>query len=209
MNRYLLIFFLLINLVSCSPWKNLKQSSDTIQPYPVIKFDDDLKLVYKASIDMYNKHFSGLFVFRQVPGHTTGYILFLSEVGLEFIRFKQNGTEVNLVQAAEAFRKKAIINTFKTFIETLIHETKKDNISILVNAEDKLSIVEKLPKNIYYYYYLSESNKVVKISRFKRNRLKYTIDIDYDKSTEFPKSINFAYNNIKLTIKLTLISNAE
>ena len=215
MKRYLLIFLLAFSFWACSDLKHLSSAERQFDlPCPVIAMNDNLRLIYKASIDVFDNHFSGLFVFRKPEGHQDGYVSFLSEVGFEFFRFKYANNNITLEASIESMNKPVIINTFIQFLENVLYDpqiVEAKNITFFNTFENEKAFLIDTEEHKLLYY-LNKDMRISKIDRLKRKKKTGELSVVYDMDEKsksmiaesiFPESISYKNNRIKLNIDLT------
>lgn len=125
MHHYRIIFLLLSSLVfsSCAYNKlaSYKKQSDLVinasNLQPVIPPGSAVK--YKASIDVLNKHFTGLIILKQTDADTK-HLVFITELGMRMFDFEMKGDSVTPVFVFDALNKPklvtALVRNFKTIL---------------------------------------------------------------------------------------------
>lgn len=125
MRHYRIIFLLLSSLIfsSCAYNKlaSYKKRSDLlITPanlQPVIPPANAVK--YKASIDVLNKHFTGLIILKQTDADTK-HLVFITELGMRMFDFEMKGDSMKPVFVFDALNKpklvSALVRNFKTIL---------------------------------------------------------------------------------------------
>lgn len=127
MRHYRIIFLLLSSLIfsSCAYHKlaSYKKQSDLVinssSLQSVIPPTNAVK--YKASIDVLNKHFTGLIVLKQTDADTK-HLVFVTELGMRMFDFEMRGDSMKPVYVFDALNKPklvtALIRNFKTILLT-------------------------------------------------------------------------------------------
>jgi hypothetical protein len=125
MRHYRIIFLLLSSslLSSCAYHKlaSYKKQTDllisTSNLQPVIPEANAVK--YKASIDVLNKHFTGLIVLKQTDADTK-HLVFVTELGMRMFDFEMKGDSMKPVFVFDALNKpkliKALVMNFRTIL---------------------------------------------------------------------------------------------
>ena len=144
MKHYLIHFFLLISfllifgacsLTSHSGFSKIPQS--TTGDFRIL--DDEFeKVLFQASIDVYENHLSGLMFVKDMIVDSSYRVVFLSETGLSFFDFefpKSSNQPFKVHYCMDMLNKKLIIKTLKQDIELLLM-TGLDN-SKLKSFKDK------------------------------------------------------------------------
>lgn len=120
-----IIFLLLSSLVfsSCAYHKltSYKKQSDLLitqtNLQPVIP--SSIAVKYKASIDLLNKHFTGLIILKQTDADTK-HLVFVTELGMRMFDFEMKGDSMKPVFVFDALNKPklvtALVRNFKTIL---------------------------------------------------------------------------------------------
>jgi hypothetical protein len=160
---------------------------------------------YKAELDFYKKHISGLFVFKSM-NDSTERVVFMTETGFKFFDFEFTPHQFKVQYIIPSLNKKLIVNTLSRDlgylvvppIESSAHEQpKNDNYTIF-----------KFPVHKAYAYYTSDKrcDQLQKIEVGNDKKKNLVIDFT-DRQNINPKTINIAHQNFKLTIFMKQIIN--
>ncbi|WP_317898310.1 hypothetical protein [Aurantibacillus circumpalustris] len=171
MKRFLQISLLLnsllaIALVSCSPASGHKfirtEVVTTNEVQPII--DQNNSLLYKAKIDLFRNHFSGLIVLKQIDS-STSHLTFITEIGMKMFDYEIRDTSFNLVYVFEPLNKPKILNLLKSDMKLILlqHLFNKQADLFEKNGEK----VYKVKDNFRYYYVLNKGAKTVKTIKKK------------------------------------------
>ncbi|MFL0353015.1 hypothetical protein [Xanthomarina sp. GH4-25] len=201
--RFLLISICLL-LVSCAsyPKKQHFQLDNSVSksienPY----FSDETKdYIYKASIDVYDKHFGGLLIIKKI-NEQEHRVVFTTEMGNKLFDFSffEDDFKVNFI--LDELNKKILINILKKDFKVLI--TEKINVTNRFSEADN-HIFETIIYNKKHYYYFNENqlSHVIRTKNGKENVQFLFTEI----STNFANQISIKHNNIKLQITLKSIT---
>lgn len=124
MRRYRIIFLLLSSLIlsSCAYHKlaSYKKRSD-VQVSSVIKpvIPESNAVKYKASIDVLNRHFTGLIVLKQTDPETK-HLVFVTELGMRMFDFEMKGDSMKPVFVFDALNKPKLVNALVRNFETIL-----------------------------------------------------------------------------------------
>jgi hypothetical protein len=128
------------------------------------------KTWYRASIDLNNRHFSGLMLLKKVQQSNSYRMVFLSEIGLkildmEFFDAKNNGFQVHY--CLDAFDRRPIINSIRKDMESiLIDFTQETEKEVLYGRNSENRVIKyKLSGQGRCYYSINKDNRVVAIER--------------------------------------------
>jgi hypothetical protein len=125
MRRYRIISLLLssILLTSCAYHKLASYKKKTellIGPsalQPVIPIANSAK--YKASIDVLNKHFTGLIILKQTDAETK-HLVFVTELGMRMFDFEMKGDSMKPVFVFDALNKPKLVTALVRNFETIL-----------------------------------------------------------------------------------------
>lgn len=124
MRRYRIISLLLSSLIlsSCAYHKfaSYKKHSD-VQVSSVIKpvIPESNAVKYKASIDVLNRHFTGLIVLKQTDPETK-HLVFVTELGMRMFDFEMKGDSMKPVFVFDALNKPKLVNALVRNFETIL-----------------------------------------------------------------------------------------
>ncbi len=130
MRHYRIIFLLLSSLLlsrcayhrlsssqknsSYSKQKGIHDSTVLISPF----IHPQKAIKYKASIDVLNKHFTGLIVLKETDPETK-HLVFVTELGMRMFDFEWKGDNMKPIFVFEALNKPKLINTLAKSFETI------------------------------------------------------------------------------------------
>ncbi len=124
MRHYRIIFLLLSSLLfsSCAYNKlaSYKKTSDYKIPEEKLGNFNNLKraLKYKTSIDVLNKHFTGIVVFKKTDAETW-HLVFVTELGMSMFDFIVKGDSMRPVFVFDALNKPQTVNALVRNFETI------------------------------------------------------------------------------------------
>jgi hypothetical protein len=111
-----------ILLTSCAYHKlaSYKKRTDTPVASSVIKplIPENNAVKYKASIDVLNKHFTGLIVLKQTDPETK-HLVFVTELGMRMFDFEMKGDSMKPVFVFDALNKPKLVNALVRNFETI------------------------------------------------------------------------------------------
>jgi hypothetical protein len=202
---YLLLSSLLI-LSSCAynKYKRKETKSKEIitekNLIPVIPADGKA-VKYKASIDVLNRHFSGIIVLKETePG--VRHLVFVTELGMRMFDFVMRGDSISPEFVFEPLNKpklvNGLINGFRDMLlvgvyskEALVKKGEGSDFYLINNGKNNLVIIKDAAN------FTSESRVFTEKKKVSRSR--YTANYE---------SIDFkTYGLVKLRIKLDKISD--
>jgi hypothetical protein len=153
MHHYRIIFLLLSSLFfsSCAyhklnscqknslygKQKGIADSTVLINPF--IYFDKAIK--YKASIDVLNKHFTGIIVIKQTDPQTK-HLVFLTELGMRMFDFEWKGDSMKPVFIFDPLNKPKLIKALTRNFETIFYvKWVNPNLKYIGNCHEFYNIV--------------------------------------------------------------------
>lgn len=207
MNRFLPALLLLISVYSCSPLVNMQKTNRVVPALaPVIPFGPDTRIIYRASINISDKHLSGLFIFRQAPDHDFGYVSFISELGIEFLRLRLQDGELHTEYAMEALNRKIILNALGNFLLVILDDFDSSHTSVYKQKSDGAWIVvEKQALLQWEFWSMNEKNNPETISYYKGKKPSFILHLQYKRKGEVPHIIVFNHQRLPFHITLKKI----
>lgn len=201
--RFLLISICLL-LVSCAsyPKKQHFQLDNSVSksienPY----FSDETKdYVYKASIDVYDKHFGGLLIIKKI-NEQEHRVVFTTEMGNKLFdfTFTENHFQVNYI--LDELNRKMLINVLKNDFKVLI----SDNLQVINTfSEANTNVFETSIYNKNHYYYF-ENKQLTQVVRTKNGKAKVQF-LFSEINNHLADQIDIKHHNIKLDITLQSIT---
>lgn len=121
MRHYRIIFLLLSSLLlsSCIYHKLSSYQKKSSYTIPANKFNNVERAVkYKTSIDVLNKHFTGLIIFKKTDAETR-HLVFITELGMTMFDFVIKGDSMTPVSVFEGLNKPQTINALVRNFETI------------------------------------------------------------------------------------------
>jgi hypothetical protein len=173
----------LLVLVACSPVSGYKLVgtfiADTSRIRPVINSNNSL--LYKAKIDLYNKHYSGLVVLKQTDQNTS-HLIFVTEIGMKMFDFEIRDGFFKPQYIFEPLNKPKITRLLESDLRLVL-------LQGLVNKEAQLyrkkeRQVYKIANNPRYFYTVDPDSKtveriIVRGTFFTKKKVRYLYDRDF------------------------------
>lgn len=180
--------------------KSTNQEIDVFNP-------DFKKVVYRTTIDVYKKHFTGIMVIKKIEKDSSYRLVFLSELGMKIFDFEFNNKLENkfkIHQILEPINKKLLINTLRNDFELFLKYF-TEQAKIKTYTSNNLLINKIINNSRYNYYTLNtDSNYVTNITQKGWLFKKLIID-NTGYSNYSPDSASFKHKGIKLNITLSKI----
>jgi len=210
--RYLLLssFFLFTILVSCS----ISKYQSNVKPFPeTITYQNLLPVInpngtsskFKASIDVLNKHFSGIVIVKQTDSITT-HVIFVTELGMKMFDLEKKDTSLNMVYVFEPMNKPKLINVLKTNFKNMLLMDVYNKNSKTGFLKSKQKIYELINGKEKRYFLVTASNKLTTQATFlnKKKTSKITYLCDADNIT-YSQITSLQYGLVKIKIELNKI----
>lgn len=201
--RFLLISlcFLVISCGSYPKKQNFQIDNSSPKNIENSYFSDASKdYVYKASIDVYNRNFSGLLIIKKIT-NKEHRVAFTTEMGNKLFdfTFSENDFQVNFI--LDELNKKILINILKKDFKVLITE------NILISnsfSEANNRIFETAFYGKKHYYYFNE-NQLFQVIQTKNRKEKVQF-LFLEINKHLANQIDIKHSNLKLEIKLKSIT---
>ncbi len=206
--KILVAFFILSLLFGCSnPYKNITKTEFPVQNTNEIPYSlphSEKTLIYKTSIDFYQRNISGLLIIKKTDEQSYRIAL-TTQFGLKIFDFALNGGNLEVVYCIDYLNKKSIISTFEDDFNLLLMQNKFDRIYTLKDVEKKYKAwVFQSGKMQYYYLMNTEKSQIEKIEQWKRNAEKISVNL-YEYKENLPGNITLKHHNLKLNLELKRI----
>lgn len=206
--KILVPFFILSLLFGCSnPYKNITKTEFPVQNTNEIPYSlphSEKTLIYKTSIDFYQRNISGLLIIKKTDEQSYRIAL-TTQFGLKIFDFALNGGNLEVVYCIDYLNKKSIISTFEDDFNLLLMQNKFDRIYTLKDVEKKYKAwVFQSGKMQYYYLMNTEKSQIEKIEQWKRNAEKISVNL-YEYKENLPGNITLKHHNLKLNLELKRI----
>ena len=180
MRNYRIIFLLLSSLVlsSCA-YHKLAAPSKRLAPLnteiinPVIPASGAIK--YKASIDVLNKHFTGLIVLKQTDRETK-HLVFVTELGMRMFDFEMKGDSMKPVFVFDALNKPKLVTALvRNFSSILLIDWFSDVAWILEKqGKEYLHLERSIPPFMrdarHFFLFTDDKKNATKLQVFKKRK---------------------------------------
>lgn len=199
---------LVILVASCAPTSNYKLTGSSLitenQVKPII--NTNKALLYKAKLDLYRQHYSGLLLLKQTDANTS-HLTFVTEIGMKMFDFEIKNDRFNLVYVFEPLNKPKLIQLLEADMKLILlqHLLKKE--ASIYKQKDQL--IFKVKDGHRYYYELNPGKKTVKKIKVKGHILtKEKVLYNYNDSLD-AEHIQLKHKGlIRLKIELTRLNKS-
>jgi hypothetical protein len=162
--RFLIFLSLACISQSCNQYRHMQKVSSDESCLQKLKPDFN-HVVYKTSVDVIGKHFSGLLVVKQMPD-SSERVVFTNEMGFSFFDFGfplDSGFKVYLI--VPQMNKKGLIQTLRKDFELLLFRNMDSNKYYAL--KDSGLIYHSYPQTVGVNYYITDSScgQLVKMQR--------------------------------------------
>lgn len=204
MRKFLHILLLSTSIatVSCMPGREYTKTVCTDPVYPLLS-TGYRQALYQASVDVFDKHVSGLFLFKYDSVANEHHIVLLSEVGLSLMEMSYRNGKFTLVDCKSFIEKKQVIKTLQQDFLLLLRPLTKDSYICYSGAEGKKALKYTGKQNAWYLF--ADGKNVDAVSA--RRSLVFPVSVNasgYDQHV--PQSITISHKRIKLNIELQLLT---
>lgn len=201
--RFLLISICFL-VVSCGSYSkkqgfNPKMPSTEIIKNPYFS-NTDIDYIYKASIHVYNRDFSGLLIIKKI-NEQEHRVVFTTEMGNKLFdfTFTENHFQVNYI--LDKLNRKMLINVLKNDFKVLV----SDNLQVINTfSEANTNVFETSIYNKNHYYYF-ENKQLTQVVRTKNGKAKVQF-LFSEINNHLADQIDIKHHNIKLDITLQSIT---
>lgn len=200
------VFVILV--ASCAPTSSYKLTGSSLitenQVKPII--NTNKALLYKAKLDLYRQHYSGLLLLKQTDSNMS-HLTFVTEIGMKMFDFEITDDRFNLVYIFEPLNKPKVIQLLEADMKLILlqHLLKKE-ASIYEKKDQRIF---KVKEGHRYYYELHPGTKTVKKITVKgRFFTKEKVMYDYNDSLD-AEHIQLKHKGlIRLKIELTRLNKS-
>ncbi|PBQ31196.1 hypothetical protein CNR22_05260 [Sphingobacteriaceae bacterium] len=151
---------LCLALVSCSPASGHKFVRTAIvtdkDVHPIV--NKNTSLLYKAKIDLFNRHFSGLIVLKQLD-ETTSHLTFVTEIGMKMFDYEIRDKDFKLVYVFEPLNKPKITKLLTEDMKLILLQHLLNHDANMYEKEDHK--VYKVKEDFRYYYAITNKTQNV------------------------------------------------
>lgn len=191
-------------MLSCGSYPKKQNFQAEVPPSKNIKnlYFSDLKkdYVYKASIEVYNKHFGGLLIIKKT-GENIHRVAFTTEMGNKLFDFTFSDDNFRVNFILDELNKKMLINILKKDFKVLVTEN-INPINSFSEVNNRIFETSIYGKNHYYYFNESQLIQVIRTKNGKENVRFLFSEIN----KHLADQIEIKHYNIKLEIKLNSIT---
>lgn len=200
---YFLFISLLLVLTACtSAYDHLRKSE--VVPCPVSTFKPVIPYaLYATSVDVLNKHLSGLLAVKSVPDSSI-YTVFQSEMGLTYFEFEweRNGT-FHARNVINKMNRKSVIKALrKDFELMLMNNLDTGNVSTFSDQQD---LYTRYRQGSGFVYRVTDSACMSLKRMESASKRKTIVEMNMFNSTGIPDSVFISHRNFKFNISLRKI----
>lgn len=192
-------------LYSCSPTAGYKlQSTVRVSETEILPLIPKTgSLLFKAKIDLFKKHYSGLIILKQTDS-LTAHLTFVTEVGMKMFDFEIQNHQLKAVYVFEPLNKAKLIQLLTSDLELVFLQKAYNKEAKVYNASGKNLYLIK--EDLKYYYFVNSGHSIekslVKAALFKKLKVYYSYSNTQKLEQIFLKHSGF----FPLKMRLTAIS---
>jgi len=164
------------------------------------------KALYKASVDVYGNHFSGILLIKEMADESCR-VVFLNEMGLKILDLEFKGEEFKVHHCFSAFDKWYILNTIEKDLKlVLLKDVTEEDKPVLFRDNVNGETVYKLEsEGLYNYYFVNSKNgRLERLENASSGSRKVVISFN-DYEDDWPRHIEIEHESIDLNISLNLL----
>jgi len=203
---------LLLLLSGCSAFlvnglQRLPESRSPVNELTPWFHGDHNPKLYKTTIDIYQYHFSGLMVIKQVS-EQSHRVVFITETGIKIFDmefFSQGDTELHY--CLEALNRRSVIRTLKNDIGLMIRNVPEPDkkVKVFADREIKKKIIrQKTGLGACYYFIREDSHNVDTIIQTTGTGKKVNLCF-YSAAENLIDSVKVSHYKIKLELHLSAL----
>lgn len=197
-----LTIFLGLNSCAPTPYKHLPQAIDA--PPLATSLPLQKKLLYTASIDIYNHHINGLIALKKMQTKEIR-IACLAQSAIKLAEFRCNEEECSPTFIMPKLQKVGVVDRLQEDFHLLLMRdiVLKDAKAVLCDSDKQMRVYRfGRGRNPLFYFVDTKTNRVIKIEKTAKNRTVLTITLsDYDEDG-VPTHIVLQRDKIKVDMKL-------
>lgn len=156
---------------------------------------------FKATVDVYGKHISGLLLIKQMPDSSTR-VNFMNETGISFLDFEFHGSEFKVHNVMKVLDKSAVINTLrKDFELMLMNQINTINSN---GAERNQEVYYSFPEKKEKVYFVTnmDCSTLLRVERASKRKLKVEANFVSPDSDGVPDSVHISHFTFDMQITL-------
>lgn len=194
-----LVFVLVFSSCALKTTQDLRQTAiihNTISnPY----FNNPhLDYVYKARVEVYKNHFSGIFIVKKT-GTQSHRLVLTTDFGGKLLDLEYDGSGFEVNYVVDELKKPYILNVLKEDFRLLL--TNKITISAAyVNSQYRVFRTNS-DGGFNFYFMPRDAEKLVKIISTSKTKEKVVVDFDSSRG-KIAETITIVHRDIKLKIEL-------
>ncbi|MBL0065596.1 MAG: hypothetical protein IPP38_11415 [Bacteroidetes bacterium] len=200
---YFLFISLLLVITACtSAYDHLRKTE--VVPCPVSTFKPVIPYaVYSTSVDVLNKHLSGLLAVKSIPDSSI-YTVFQSEMGLTYFEFEweRNGT-FHARNVISKMNRKSVINALRNDFELmLMNNLDTSNVSTFSDQQDLYTLYQQ---GSGFVYRVTDSACTSLKRMESASKRKTIVEMNMFNTSGIPDSVFISHKNFKFNISLRKI----
>ncbi|MCK5808859.1 hypothetical protein KAH37_07750 [bacterium] len=208
--RFLLLnilsFFIVAGLTSCAatPYKNLPKLTGA--PPLALTLSLDKKLLYTASVDIYNHHINGLIALKKMKGGEIR-IAFLAQSAIKLVEFRCNEDKCNPSFIMDKIEGTGVVERLQEdFHLLLMKDVALKEAKVVLDDSNKNTRIYRFGRGTRRVFYSvnKKSGHVTKIEKRRNNRLVVSINLSNYNSDGVPLTIVIQREKIKVDMKLVV-----
>lgn len=216
MLRFPKLYLLLNSLLFCLFFLSCsisKYKSKTVSASEKLSFDHILPVIdpkgtaikYKATIDVLNKHFSGLVIVKRIDSITT-HVVFITELGMKMFDLEKKDTSFQMVYVFEPMNKPNLISVLKTNFKNMLLMDVYGKTSNRGQTKQNEQLYELTNQKEKRFFVIKNTNQLMRQAVFFKRKRSSLIDYVYNPETKaYDKIQSIQYGIVKIRIELNAV----
>jgi len=203
MRKLLLLISWCILAVSCSTQKTLETSNNsTVSTFIPVFGPNATEAIFRGTIDVNGKHFSGIFVFKKISENKFRAVL-MSEVGMTLLDMSFTPKDFTVNYCIEPLSKKGLFKLLYHDFKLALDEPGLQQLKRKKNHENVSKTILYKKKDTRDFYYFADGTVIKILSKSFYNNTEIQFEGINDGKAD---KIKIQHKPVKLRIELTRIN---
>jgi hypothetical protein len=164
-------------------------------------------LRYRASIDVLDKHLSGILIFKTTEDSSIRVVM-INEMGATFFDMSFTNSDYTFNSIMESLDKKAVKRTFAKDLGMLLYRGIFKSNSSKRTTNNSFEVKLKR-KGTVKYHLGAACNQFISIENFGKRKKVVSINNEFNEQDFSPSHIFVQHHTVRFTIQLTRIYDSE
>ena len=164
---------------------------------------------FKATIDVVNKHFTGIVIVKKTDSVTT-HVVFITELGMKMFDLEKKDTSFNAVFIFEPLNKPNLVLALKTNFKNMLLLDVYGKSVKQGETKKKELVYEMTAHKEKHYFVMTDINKLLTQAVFLKKKKFLNISYIYDQELkEYSQIKCVQYGLVKIKIELNKITDSK